>query len=536
LKPATKKEIQEARGKASTSNPQLQRKILEAEEQLAKKTSTINKERNSPDKMTNKVMIAPGARDAPKFSSKRPQELRRFVRQMEDLWKESGVEKDEEKKDSIVKYTDQDSEEEWKALGTYEKGSTWDQFKDELMENYPEAAAAERGTPARIKQLCEEIKGIRLGDLTALYSFRRAFTAEAKKLTKAPAVMSNRELVELFIGSLSETMAAAVLQFLGNRAEAGKQKEAAVSSKTNRRPEDKYDLEEICKAAIQVSESSQGMFHLMNKPLPEPVSERRVMMFNQPASETTNLIQKLEEIENIQAQERDKLVIANKNMDSRFNELQDLMKTLLAQVPGSGGPGPRARQYDPGNGIKLGQPGSIPKWGSSGRTHNDGCFYCGGKDHFVPDCEEMKDDVRAGKVKLNAEGKLRLNDGSYIPNIPGVSTIKERVERAQAKKLNQFYCGNEDDNEPSSLGSKIPAQYLNLAMEDPVRRKARLELELDLKEREEALELKQLKLEREEKKKEHTNKTTRAAHVLDMLEQLTDKEIAALKSSRSDFH
>jgi hypothetical protein len=63
-----------------------------------------------------------------------------------------------------------------------------------------------------------------------------------------------------------------------------------------------------------------------------------------------------------------------------------------------------------------------------------------------------------------------------------------------------------------------------------------LELELDLKEREEALELKQWKLEREEKKKEHANKTTRAAHVLDMLEQLTDEEITALKLSRSDFH
>jgi hypothetical protein len=313
-----------------------------------------------------------------------------------------------------------------------------------------------------------------LGDLTALYSFRRAFAAEAKKLTKAPAAMSNRELVELFIGSLSETMAAAVLQFLGNKAEAGKLKAAeAACSKTTRRPEDKYDLDDVCKAAIQVSESSQGMFHLMNKPLPEPASERRVMMFNQPASETANLVQKLEEIENIQAQERDKLVIANKNMDSRFNELQDMMKTLLAQVPASGGSGPRVRQYDPGSGMKLGQPGSIPKWGGSGKPYNDGCFYCGGKDHFVPDCEEMKEDVRAGKVKVNADGKLRLTDGSYIPNIPGASTIKERVERAQAKKLHQFYCGNEDDNDaPGPSASKFPAQYINLATEDPLRRRA----------------------------------------------------------------
>jgi len=40
--------------------------------------------------------------------------------------------------------------------------------------------------------------------------------AEAKKLVKPLAVMANRELVELFIGCLSESMASAVLQFLGN--------------------------------------------------------------------------------------------------------------------------------------------------------------------------------------------------------------------------------------------------------------------------------------------------------------------------------
>jgi hypothetical protein len=329
----------------------LQRKILKAEAQLANQASFSEKETESeretdsdketdadkqtdveketdsqteeilPLKMVNKSMIAPGARDAPKFSSRRPQELRRFLRQMEDLWKEANIETDEDKKESIVKYVDQEGEEEWMALETYEKGSTWEEFKNELIANYPEAAAAEPGTPARLRHLCAETKGIRLGDLTTLYAFRRAFAAEAKKLAKPPAAMSNRELVELFIGILSELMAAAVLQFLGNKSGVekpdlkGKATEPECG-KPQRRPEDKYDLEEVCKAAIQVSESSQGMFYIMNKASPELVSERRVMMLNQPVSEASSLNQKLEEIKNIQAQERDKLAITNKNIDS----------------------------------------------------------------------------------------------------------------------------------------------------------------------------------------------------------------------------
>ena len=152
-----------------------------------------------------KQMVVPGTRDAPKFSSSKPRELRRFLRQMEDLWKEAGIEDNEEKKESLGKYADQESEEEWRALDAYAEGCPWDDFKKEILENYPEASAAERGTPARIRQIVKEADGIELGGTTKLYAYRRAFLAEANKLKKPPTVISNRELVELFMGGLSLT-------------------------------------------------------------------------------------------------------------------------------------------------------------------------------------------------------------------------------------------------------------------------------------------------------------------------------------------
>ena len=258
-------------------------------------------------------------------------------------------------------------------------------------------------------------------------------------------------------------------------------------------------------------------------------------MFNQPVSESGNLTQKLEDLENIQAQERDKLDIANKNMGARFNELESMMKTLLAQVQGEG-VGLRKEvvpQYDPKSGVKLGIPGTIPKWGGGGSNlpkANSNCFYCGGRNNFVgPECEEMKEDIRNGLVKMSNDGKIRLSDGSYIPNVPNAATIKERVEKYYAKKMNQFYCGSEEDHAPSEPATRSIAQYANIS-EDPARRRARLEYELGLKEREEALELKQLKLEREEKRKaEQGGKTSRTAQVMDILEQLTEEEVVAIK-------
>lgn len=67
-------------------------------------------------------------------------------------------------------------------------------------------------------------------------------------------------------------------------------------------------------------------------------------------------------------------------------------------------------------------------------------------------CEEMLTVIKAGLVKLSAEGKLRLSDGSYIPNFPNAINIKDRVEKYYAKKQSQFLLGKEDEeNVPKSL-------------------------------------------------------------------------------------
>ena len=195
---------------------------------------------------------------------------------MEDLWQEAGIMDDEEKKLSIGKYADQKAEEGWQALETYDPGNTWEEFKDELLENYLEAVAAERGTPARIRQVCQEAKGIVIGDLTTLYSFKRAFVAKAKKLQKPLAAMANRELVELFFSALSNSMAQAVLQHLGSHIKDERESKGKDSKEKEgsalQRPEDHYDLEEVCKAAVQVSENAQGMLHLSDKPSGSPGS------------------------------------------------------------------------------------------------------------------------------------------------------------------------------------------------------------------------------------------------------------------------
>jgi hypothetical protein len=493
-------------------------------------------------------MVAPGTRDAPKFSSTKPEGLRRFIRLMEDLWSEAGVTNDDVKKSMIGKYADEDSEEEWTAFTSFGRGHSWSEFKDELIENYPEAAAAERGTPARIRQLCSETSKVRLGDMPALYSFRRAFMVEAKKLQKPPAAMANRELVELFIGCLSESFASAVLQFLGNgvpRVETtestastsrGKEVDTTVTNRPQRRPEDRYDLDEICKAAIQVSENSQGMFSLMRKDSSVNVGERGVLLFNQPVSETKALTNKVDELESVQALERDRLVSVTKTMESKMSGLEEMMKTLLAQSQ-TGASQANCKGDCKGNNCRTHEASSAPtqRWGGrpSGMD-NEKCFWCGLSGHFQADCDDLKNQLRLGNVKINPEGKLRLKDGSFIPNQPVGATMKEKVERHYARKPSQFYYGEYEDSDPPSPIMPKYAQYLG-ASNDAEKRVARLEAELELRKRESALEQRRRKLEQEEKKLEQSSGNDRAANTVDLLGQLTDEEVVAIKASRMGF-
>ena len=128
-------------------------------------------------------------------------------------------------------------------------------------------------------------------------------------------------------------MVQAVLQYLGNnsknsqiteskdkgkaRAEVSSSSAVPVNnSAMTRRPENRYDIEEVCKAAIQVSVNAQGMFGFAGQE--GIISEKRELTLVQTArGGDTVLSNKIELIEETQAKEMDRLTVSNKSLESK---------------------------------------------------------------------------------------------------------------------------------------------------------------------------------------------------------------------------
>ena len=474
-----------------------------------------------------KNMVVPGTRDAPKFVSSKPRELRRFIRQLEDLWKEAGITEGADKKQSLGKYADQESEEEWSALESYGDGYTWDEFKKELLDNYPEASAAERGTPARIRQIVRDADSIELGDTVKLYAYRRAFLAEANKLKKPPVVMSNRELVELFMGGLSLTMGQAILQYLGTTTKKVAEKGLESKDDGKRRPEDRYDLDEVCQAAGEVTENAQGMLSYKWGSSPSQGSKRGAALVQASPGDSLSLVNKLESLEENQALEKDRLNAVNKQWGVKLDALEVMMKTILSQSqekPSS------SFVQNVGTGSRVGGPteasGRVLKNFSSNNDYM--CFGCGENGHFQNNCEKVKSLIVKGAIVHNREGRVCLPDGSRVPNIPAGSCLVERVERYYANmKPTQSYYGAFEEME-EKMCSTIPkeATYVNREVDEREQKLAKLEKEFDLRERMSTLKAKQLKLE---------TKSSERAEASSYLLEHFDEELSALQNSKGGF-
>ena len=351
------------------------------------------RERNIP--MPTRKMPKPGEKNAPTFDVEKPEELGRFFERMDDWFADEGINDDRDKKRRIVRYLDPDSELQWKALSKFIEG-TFEEFRCQVMESYPQAEEVMKGSVAALKRKIARIGPVAADDRDELLRIIRIMTAEVLKLKKIqPPIHTNRELVELFLSRLDGDFAARV---------ANKLSVHRLLSEHNpgnnlgvRNTEDMYDIDEVMNMAKHTSLEHAN-----------PFGKYLGIATGGSLDASTKLeeaVAKLTDTITSQVQH-------SKQIDQRLANLQSYINQPRSIPP--------AASSQPQN-----NKGNAPPQNHINSTYNMACFYCGGP-HRIADCESARTHLDMKWVK-QFDRYLRLPDGTQIPRIQNKS-MKEVVE------------------------------------------------------------------------------------------------------------
>lgn len=376
----------------------------------AVETNTIDPPVQATAMPGNKEMPSPYARDAPKFDSEKPEELNRYIRRLEELFVKYGVESDKEKIRYLGAYTDARTEKEWEAMASFE-GNNFEEHKKEIIDSYPEASSEARGSMKELKRVRDSFSGITCQDLTKLQAYKRAFVAEAKKLQKNPALLSNHEAIDYFMKPLSSGFRKKIIDKLDLS-----DLLAPATADANRRIEDRFPLEKVIETAVNIARGMQNSYGTSE-------SSSSSNSDNDNKRDLRALVkQENEEINATLAQLQDYQKLSEKNVISALSQLKDnLQQVIQAQNSQQAVPVYQNQGYQPP--AQAARPRSL--YVPAGNTST--CFYCGEDGHMKDDCPHRNQHAEKGWIVIDARGRHTLPDGRMIP-LSGGPTAKLRVE------------------------------------------------------------------------------------------------------------
>jgi len=365
--------------------------------------------------MPSKDMPSPYARDAPKFSSEKPEELNRYIRRLEELFTKYAIEDDLEKIRYLGAYADARTEKEWEAMASFDEG-VFANHKKEIVDSYPEASNEARGSMKELKRVRDSYSGITCQDLTRFQAYKRAFVAEAKRLQTEPALLSNHEAIEFFLKPLSSGFKKKIIDKL----EIADLVTPEAADK-NRRPEDRFPLDKIIETATNIARGMQASYGASDSGSSNGESDKREMRAYVKAEH--------DEIGNTLAQLQDQQKLTEKHFLSALEQmnksLQQVVQTQNSQqaMPVYQTPAPMYQNqgYQPQMQSARQRGLYVPN------GNNSACFYCGEEGHMKDDCPHRAEHVEKGLIVIDNRGRHTLPDGKMIP-FSGGATTKMRVE------------------------------------------------------------------------------------------------------------
>ena len=330
-------------------------------------------------------MPARGERAAPTFDTSKPRELIRFFEELEYLFDRASLENDSEKKKHVLRYVDFDVEQIWKTFPEFsDPTKNYAAFKAAVLIHYPDASGDYVYSLRDMDLLIGERQRLGISTTADLSDYHLKFVSITSWLIEKKQ-LGTLEQERGYLRAFQPRLLASI----NNRLQ---------MKFPDKHPNIPHSIKDVYEAARFILQSAATAPQNYFAPTPPDVNPPFV-------PDGTVSIAKREP--NIKKEDLGSL-------------LSEFTKTIVEAIQSNN----RPRNAHTHN-------------SSSPDSSSRSCNFCGGP-HYIRDCDKVNDLITEGKCKRNAEGKVVLPSGAFVPReIPG-TLLSERIEEWHRRNPNQL--------------------------------------------------------------------------------------------------
>ncbi|KAJ7487124.1 hypothetical protein FB451DRAFT_1363225 [Mycena latifolia] len=391
----------------------------------------------------------PWDKNSPSFDGQTADSLLKYFRHCEMIIEGANINDDKGKKAVLMKYVDRPVQEIWEGLATF-ASDTFVKWSKEVRSLYPEIKELENGSLERIKEISAAARNLGRHQQGLIKRFGLTFGIEAKKISKPPCLLTNKQLVDLYLTSFEHDFRREIEMMIRQtqyyRDAAGPIQGPATRAGVNpngtntgdvERPEDTIPLQELFDMVNSMAKTYSGVTPVEVKLNGEArsISKDKIppLSFdstggNQLVKIKTEIDERFDIFSNDIAQLKDGHKTQQKHIDSGFERLEKTVRQVMSQA--SRGPAPHQElntTIDSGN---KDQDRSL-KGGLFDRPYKSNedraCFYCLITGHMVRDCPYKQEHIDAGQLIIE-DNRMKMGDGTPLPSWPQDKSKKQRVD------------------------------------------------------------------------------------------------------------
>lgn len=329
-------------------------------------------------------MPARGERSAPTFDKSKPRELIRFFEELEYLFTRAALTSESEKKKHVLRYVEFDVEQIWKTFPEYADATKhYADFKAAILVHYPDASGDYVYSLRDMDLLIGERQRLGISTTTDLSDYHLNFISITSWLIEKKQ-LGTLEQERGYLRAFQPRLLASI----NNRLQ---------MKFPDKHPNIPHSVKDVYEAARFILQSATTAPQNYFAPTPPDVNPPFVPDGTVSIAKREPSIKK-EDLGNI---------------------LSEFTKTIVEAIQSN------SRSRYPPNSTS-----------STSDSSSRACNFCGGP-HFIRECLKVDELIREGKCKRNAEGKVVLPSGAFVPReIPG-TLLSERIEEWHRRYPNQ---------------------------------------------------------------------------------------------------